>query len=312
MRKLSPAGFNRARDYLLSKARPLEKTVFEMEFEEGNTDDVLTQLEKFQNLDGGFGRALEPDLRTPTSSALCSEMGLRYLADWEIPAEHPMVRSVVKYLIDLFDAKTWVWRVIPVDANDYPHAPWWHDEEGSLASSFDHFMVIPRAGILASLYHYAELVPEDWLLVMTERTVKDIEDLETERFGQGGDTLVYALRLTQAPGLARQFHTRLAPFLREVADSVVKRDPRSWSSYVAPPLKLAPTPASPIADLLADDIEANLDYLIEKQTSEGTWEPTWTWGEFYPDQWAQVKEEWRGILTLETLITLQAFGRIAT
>lgn len=312
MKKLSPASFNRARDFLRSKARPLEQALFDVEFEDGSLNAILSQLERFQNPDGGFGRALEPDLRTPTSSALCSEMGLRYLAERGIPSEHVMVRSTVKYLLDNFDTKTLVWRVIPEDANDFPHAPWWHDEEGSLAHSFDRYMVIPRAGILASLYHYAELVPDDWLLAATESTVKDIENLETEKFGQGGDTLVYALRLLQAPGLPEHYHARLEPYLLKVADAVVTRDPQAWSSYAAPPLKLSPTPRSPIADLLADDIQVNLDYLIEQQSSDGTWEPTWSWGEFYPAEWVQAKDEWRGILTLDSLLSLRAFGRIAS
>lgn len=36
----------------------------------------------------------------------------------------------------------------------------------------------------------------------------------------------------------------------------------------------------------------------------------WVWGEFHPDVWEQAKLEWRGHLTLETLILLQAFGRL--
>jgi hypothetical protein len=310
MKKLTPKGFNRARDFLLSTARPLEKASFELEYEGGTVDDVLAQLAEFQNLDGGFGRALEPDMRTPSSSALCTEMGLRYMAERKVPTDHPMVKVAVKYLLKSFDTEARLWSVVPHDTNNYPHAPWWHDEDGSLARTFDDFLVIPRAGILASLYHYVELVTEDWLVALTEATVRDIEKMETEKFGGGGDTLVYALRLVEAPGLATNFKSRLEPRLREVADQVVTRDPQAWTGYAAPPLKLAPTPTAPLADLLADDLQIYLDYLIDQQTPEGSWEPTWNWGEFYPTDWEQAKQEWCGILTLDTLISLRAFGRI--
>ena len=73
---------------------------------------------------------------------------------------------------------------------------------------------------------------------------------------------------------------------------------------------MAPTPLSPLADLLADDLQVHLDYLIDQQTLDGTWEPTWNWGESYPADWAQAKEEWRGILTLDMLIALHAFDRL--
>ncbi len=61
MKNLSLSGFARARDFILSEARPLEKAAFELEFESGTVDDVFTQLAKFQNPDGGFGQALGTD-----------------------------------------------------------------------------------------------------------------------------------------------------------------------------------------------------------------------------------------------------------
>jgi hypothetical protein len=311
MKTLTRQRFERAQIYLRIQARSLEKAMFNMEFEGGSVEDVLTELQKFQNPDGGFGQALEPDLRTPTSSALCTEMGLRCLAEMQIPAGHPTIQAAVKYLLGSFDAKAQVWRVVPEDVNDYAHAPWWHEEDGSLARTFDDFEVIPRAGILASLYHYNELVPTDWLAKVTARTVDDIVGLDTEKFGGGGDTLVYALRLASAPGLAANFKSRLESRLREAANAVVTRDPPKWTEYNLPPLKISPAPDSLVADLISDDLQNHLDFLIEQQSPAGCWEPTWSWFRTYPESWEQAKVEWRGILTLDTLRSLKAFGRIS-
>ena len=310
MKKITAENFSHARNFLLSQARLLEKAIFELEFEGGSVDQALTELQKYQNPDGGFGHALEPDLRTPTSSALCTEVGLRYLIEWGIPAEHAGVSSAVKYLLQAFDENTRVWRVVPWDANDHPHAPWWHDEDGALARTFDDFRVIPRAGILADLYHYSELVPAEWLEAVTEATVLDIEQLPTEKLGGGGDALIYALRLAGVPGLPHTYKSRLAPRLREVANDVVTRDPTQWSSYCIPPLKIAPSPKSLVADVLAEDVQVYLDYIIDQQSPTGCWEPTWSWFGSYPQQWEQAKIEWRGALTLEMLLALRAFDRI--
>ncbi len=103
MKKLTAEQFAHAQNFLCSQARPLEKAIFELEFEGGSVDGVLSELRKFQNPDGGFGQALEPDVRTPTSSALCTEMGLRYLAERSLPADHPMVKAAVKYLLESFN-----------------------------------------------------------------------------------------------------------------------------------------------------------------------------------------------------------------
>ena len=70
------------------------------------------------------------------------------------------------------------------------------------------------------------------------------------------------------------------------------------------------SPQSLVADLLWDDLQRNLDAVIEQQGQNGCWEPVWSWGEHYPEAWQQAKQEWRGCLTLDTLLMLRAFGRI--
>jgi hypothetical protein len=216
----------------------------------------------------------------------------------------------VRFLLETFDRQEKVWWAAPHDANDYPHAPWWHDEDGSLARAFDDFLVIPRAGLVALLHHYAPLVPVDWLGAVTEDTVTAIETMPDEKFGGGGDALCYALRLAETEALPQGYRDRLMPRLRDLALAVVSRDPQEWAKYCAPPLKIAPSPQSSVADPLWEDLQAHLDYQIDHQTPEGSWEPNWTWGEFYPEVWPQAELEWCGEVTLETLTALQAFGWI--
>ena len=72
MKKLSREAFNQAREFLKTQARPLDRALFEVRFEGASVEHVVDELAAFQNKDGGFGHALEPDLRTPTSSALIS------------------------------------------------------------------------------------------------------------------------------------------------------------------------------------------------------------------------------------------------
>jgi hypothetical protein len=312
MKRLNTEQFNRARTFLKTQARPLDRALFEHRFEEAPADRAIAELARYQNADGGFGRALEPDLRTPSSSALCTGIGLRILQELACPSDHPLVAAAVQFLLDTFDEGRRVWRVIPHDANDYPHAPWWHDDDGSLARTFDNFVIIPRAQIAGLLHHYADLVPSAWLDIVTEETVTTIQTLESQAFAGGGDTLRYALDLAETESLPQRLKDRLVPRLRSHADRIVCRDPEEWEGYCPTPLKIAPSPRSVVADLLGDDLQVQLDYAIEHQTALGTWEPTWTWGDSYPQVWKQAELEWRGHLTLETLTSLRAFGRIET
>jgi hypothetical protein len=284
--------------------------MFEYRFEGAPIESVMAELAHFQNEDGGFGRALEPDLRTPSSSALATGMGLHTLKELQCAADHPMVCQAVQYLLSTFDHATKVWRVAPHDTNEFPHAGWWHDEEGSLARLFDGFRIIPRAEIVGLLHHFSCLVSAAWLDDVTECTVVDIETVEALGTGGGAD-LRYALSLAETEELPQHFKDRLMARIRAVTPTVVSRDPQQWDSYCISPLRLAPSPQSIVADLLWDDLQVNLDYEIDHQTPEGTWDPAWTWGDFYPDVWEQAKLEWRGNLTLRALTTLRAFGRIA-
>ncbi|MFN2137774.1 MAG: hypothetical protein ACK2UK_17585, partial [Candidatus Promineifilaceae bacterium] len=70
MKKLSEDQFEAARRYLLGRARPLEQAQFGAYFSGLPATAVWQQLAGYHNADGGYGHALEPDLRSPSSSAL--------------------------------------------------------------------------------------------------------------------------------------------------------------------------------------------------------------------------------------------------
>jgi hypothetical protein len=309
MKQLSRAAFGRARQFLKTEARAVDRALFEHRFEGGSLEAVLDALAAYQNEDGGFGRALEPDMRTPSSSALATGIGLRVLTELDVPAEHEMARKAVLYCRSTYDPETKVWRAIPRDANDYPHAPWWHDEAGSLARTFDDFEIIPRAEIVAYLHHFSALVSADWLREVTEDCVQTLEAQDPLGTG-GGDDLSCAIALAEADGLPADLEARLVERIRAAVPAVVIRDPAQWTGYCAAPLKVIRSPHTVGADLIADALAAHLDYTIDRQTDEGTWEPNWSWGELYPEVWPQAKHEWRGEITLATLTTLRAFGRV--
>ncbi|MDD1772306.1 MAG: hypothetical protein LUQ09_05235 [Methanomassiliicoccales archaeon] len=271
--------------------------------------EVLTALNAFQNPDGGFGRALEMDMRSPSSSALATAIGLHTLCDLDRPAEEPMVRRAVAYLLATYQEGAGVWRVAPLDVNSYPHAPWWHDQEGSLERTFDGFRIIPRALVLAGLHHYSSLVPVDLLDRMTEETVECIES-EKDLGSGGGSDLEYVIALAETRGLPERWRGRLESRVREVVPVAVVGDPERWNTYCLSPLRIIDTPETLGAELIADKVQIHLNHQIENQSEEGTWDPVWSWAGAYPDDWARARLEWRGHLTLRTLMQLRAFRRM--
>ncbi len=61
---------------------------------------------------------------------------------------------------------------------------------------------------------------------------------------------------------------------------------------------------------LEEDVAANLDYEISSQNEDGSWTPTWSWGNVFPNAWEKARREWSGIITIEKLLLLKRFRRI--
>src|SRR6186997_3124590 len=73
--------FESAQTFILSNGRLLERQLFAFHFQGGDSQRVLSALLAYQNQDGGFGNALEPDKRTATSQPIDQEFALRVLDD---------------------------------------------------------------------------------------------------------------------------------------------------------------------------------------------------------------------------------------
>src|SRR5262245_62323025 len=64
---------------MLREARLLDRRRFAHRFRGGPAAAVVAALEPYRNEDGGFGNALEPDLRGPSSQPVPVELALRIL-----------------------------------------------------------------------------------------------------------------------------------------------------------------------------------------------------------------------------------------
>jgi hypothetical protein len=118
--------FELARNFVYRNARPLDLARWTYLFENGSKADVLKCLAAYQNPDGGFGHALEPDCWNPNSSPVQTWTATQIIKELNLEdKEHPVIQGILKYLSSGadFDGHTWA-NSIPSN-NDYPHAPWW-------------------------------------------------------------------------------------------------------------------------------------------------------------------------------------------
>ena len=62
--------YARAKKFILKNARPLDMARWNYLFENGSKEDVINILKTYQNTDGGFANALEPDCWNINSTPL--------------------------------------------------------------------------------------------------------------------------------------------------------------------------------------------------------------------------------------------------
>ena len=306
MMKLTHEAFEKARAFVHEQARPLERCLFSYYFREGSAEDVFAELAKYQNSDGGFGNALEPDVRLPDSSAIATTIGLQILRELKASENHPIVRGVIRYLLDTYDSEYEVWQIIPSNANEAPYAPWWQYTE-DLAKQWGEFLANPRAEIVGYFYDYSELVPTNLLDRLTIAVVSHLDSLPDSM--EMHELLCY-VRLAETQTLPKNARTKIIQKLRQAVDCVVAKEPSDWEKYGLKPLTVVASPDSPFAAMLTKEIDLNLDYEIDHQREDGSWTLNWSWGDTFPEEWKNSEREWKGVLTVRALRVFQNFDRL--
>ena len=280
---------HRARAFLWSNARLLERRRYSFLFEGGSRERVLKALEAYQNEDGGFGNALEPDKRTPSSQPIDQEFALRVLD--EVGFEPGLVNALSDFLVTVNTDEGGVPFVLPT-VKDAPRAPWWDTEDASPPASLN-----PTASIAGLLHKHRYFHP--WL----ERATRFCwQELEAEGEHDAHTLLCVVLFLEHVP--ERERAEAVFGRLQEQIFKATALEPNA-EGYVHPPYAFAPTPQS-LAFRLYDEklMDAHLDALAERQQADGGWPIAW------PAVSPGCELEYRGWVSIAALKTLKAYDRL--
>ena len=282
----------RATSFIWRTARLLDRRRFARLFLGGPSEAVVEALQPYQNVDGGFGNALEPDIRAPLSQPIPTWTALVVL-DQVNAFSDPMVAQACDYLRTITTDEGGVPFALP-SIRDYPRAPWWETDDHPAAS------LNPTAAIAALLYKHG--VAHPWLAPATDYCWRALDAID--------ETSPYEMRavlpfLDFAPDRQRaeRVFARLGPKILEQKLVALTPTPEEETHT---PLNYAPTPHSIARQLFSDAvIEAHLDALAALQQEDGGWPIDWL------DWNPATTLEWRGAVTIEALSTLRAYGRLA-
>ncbi|MCL2158766.1 MAG: hypothetical protein FWH48_05090, partial [Oscillospiraceae bacterium] len=116
----------KARKFVYRNARPLDIARWQYHFENGGKEAVLTALAAYQNEDGGFGCALEPDCWNPNSAPIQTWTATEILREIDFAdGAHPIIQGILRYLENTEDFNFHYWYANVKSNIDYPRAPWW-------------------------------------------------------------------------------------------------------------------------------------------------------------------------------------------
>ncbi len=287
--------------FLKESARPLEKTMYAFEFEGGPAEDAIRELSAYRNADGGFGNALEPDIRAAASSALATTVALQNLLYLKAGTESPLVQGAIRYLIASYNTSQKAgWDIVPPEVDTAPRAPWWNYNAGHNGWGN------PAIEIVGCFYRYSELVPAGLLDELTQHAITYINETSLRK---DFHELLCCLRFAEL--VPRAVLSKVRPALDEMVENCVTTSPGEWNGYCLTPIQVAESPSSIYYSQLSESAKLYLGHLLTKQQADGAWSPPWSWGQ-YEDVWPQAEQEWKGVLTLEALRRLRAYGIVSS
>lgn len=123
--------FENAKNFVYRNARPLDFARWRFHFENAGAEEVLAILASYQNADGGFGNAIEPDLWNPKSTPAGTLAAAEILRETGFTdGSHPIVQGMLGYLASGKDFEKDGWFFTVPANNAYPHAEWWSCPNG--------------------------------------------------------------------------------------------------------------------------------------------------------------------------------------
>ncbi|WKK25511.1 hypothetical protein QZH56_07890 [Streptomyces olivoreticuli] len=294
----------RAEQFMWLTARVLEQRRFAFHFLDGGPDAVEAALTAYLGADGGYGYALEPDLRGPVSQPLHTAHALHVLDEIGRCGDR-RVERVCRYLTAVSTPDGALPALHP-SLRGYPAAPW-------IPVVDDPPSDLLATGPVVGLLHRNE-VWHAWLFRATDFCWAAVDTL-----GGGARTHPYEVEaavafLDGAPDRPRAEAAaeRLGRVVREQRLAVL--DPPRMADHPVPdgyapgehhfPYDFARTPGSLARRWFTDtELDRSLDFLTAAQEEDGGWPVRWR-------QWAPgTGLEGRPMVTISSLLTLRAYGR---
>ena len=123
MRRISIDLQKKIKTFIFTNGRLLERKLFSYFFEKGRKEDVVKSLLSYQNVDGGFGNGIEPDLLCPDSSAIGAETSM-FILDILEHVDNKITEQLFQWILKEQNEEGYIPHP-PKNMNNYPFQEWW-------------------------------------------------------------------------------------------------------------------------------------------------------------------------------------------
>lgn len=283
--------FKKARNFVYRNARPLDIARWKYLFENGSKEEVITALAAYQNEDGGFAHALEPDSWNPNSAPIQTWVATEIISEIGLKDKHhSLIKGILNYLSSQadFDGHTW-FNTISTN-NNYPHAEWWNYQPvQSLPYN-------PTACLIGFILKYADV--NDPLYVVTTNLAKEAYQYFKQKCPTNSmSTATCFVRLYEYLKEISKFDLidmdEFNGLLHQQIKHMIIYDTKRWESeYVCKPSQFITSKNSDFYAANQEICKFECKFITDTQNDDGTWNINWDW-QNDPEAWHISKNWWK-------------------
>jgi hypothetical protein len=283
--------------FVATHARLLERRRLDLFLGNGTPEAVLAGLDAYRNADGGYGWALEPDLRSSGSQPVAAMHALEVLAEIRDTRTRRPV-EILDWLAGHTFADGGVPFALPYTDSE-GSAPHWSGADPT-RSSLQMTSQLAAQGHRLARYR-DDVAGHPWLAGATRYCLTTIEELPPQPQAY---QLMFGLRLLDA---VAEREPRALPLLRRCA-ALVRLDGPTLVHGGAPGealhlLDFAPYAGTPLRRVFpAGAVAAGLDRLAGQQRPDGGWAVD------FPVYSPAAALDWRGYATVQSVRVLRGAG----
>jgi hypothetical protein len=299
--------YEQARSFIYKNARPLDIARWKYLFENGSKEDILTALIAYQNEDGGFGNALEPDCWNSNSSPVQTWVATKIIKEINLnDKNHQIIQGILNYLSSGKDFDGHTWSNTVVTNNDYPHASWWNFEPNEEIS------YNPTAWFIGFILKFADknskifelacvLAKEAYSYFKVHFPLESMHSVSCFV-----ELYEYIKEISMNDFLDIDEFSSL---LHKQIQQVVTYDKSKWAvDYVCKPSLFISAKTSDFYLENKEICDYECEFILNTQESDGTWGITWSWTD-YPEQWSISKNWWKSDLIIRNIRYIKAMYR---